>query len=49
MQNRSASDALAKTLTPELKAWIDNVIVPALVQQYLSTARMSDNTQEPVQ
>ncbi len=23
------------TLTPELKGWLDNVIVPALVRQYL--------------
>lgn len=49
VQNLSASCAPAKTLSPELKAWLDNVIIPALVQRYLSNANIGDNTQEPVQ
>ncbi len=24
------------TLTPQLKSWLDNVVVPALVRQYLA-------------
>ncbi len=36
----------ALTLTPELKAWIDRVIVPALVDQYLAE-RASGKELEP--
>lgn len=30
---------LAKTISPELRSWIDNVIVPALVRKWLKENR----------
>jgi hypothetical protein len=36
-QRRSARSArLGKRLDPDLKSWLDNVIIPALVREYLS-------------
>ena len=31
-----SSNKHSSTLSPQLKSWIDNVIVPALVRQYLA-------------
>lgn len=36
-QRRSARSArLGKRLDPDLKSWLDNVIIPALVREYLA-------------
>ncbi len=40
MQERQRSSArsarLGKRLDPDLKSWLDNVIIPALVREYVS-------------
>lgn len=39
-RSRSARSArLGKRLNPELKSWLDDVIVPALVREYLAEMR----------
>ncbi len=30
-------------INPELKAWIDNVLVPVMVREYLEIVRQEDN------
>ena len=46
---------LVRRIDPALKAWLDNVIIPNLVREYLSTeSATSDNTfvggfSEPIQ
>jgi len=40
LQTRSRRSAQeASPLTPELKSWIDNVIVPTLVREYLASEK----------
>lgn len=34
--NSTRSSALGKRLDPALKSWMDNVIIPALVREYLA-------------
>ena len=40
MQERQSSSArsvrLGKRLDPDLKSWLDNVIIPALVREYVA-------------
>ena len=36
--------AKKRTVTPELKAWLSNVLVPAMVNQYLAEPVERDNS-----
>jgi hypothetical protein len=46
MQERQRSSArsarLGKRLDPDLKSWLDNVIVPALVREYLAEIKQQN-------
>ncbi len=35
-RNSARSARLGKRLDPDLKSWLDNVIIPALVREYLA-------------
>lgn len=40
-QRRSSRSArLGKRLDPDLKSWLDNVVIPALVREYLAESEM---------
>jgi hypothetical protein len=42
-QRRSARSArLGKRLDPDLKSWLDNVIIPALVREYLAEIKQQN-------
>jgi hypothetical protein len=42
-QRRSARSArLGKRLDPDLKSWLDNVIIPALVREYLAAIKQQN-------
>jgi hypothetical protein len=44
-----AGPSKKRKIDPALKAWIDNVIVPALVQQYLAECdSRQDNGRNPI-
>lgn len=38
----------SKKLDPEVKSWLDNVIIPALVWEYLAEIRSKSQTQAPL-
>jgi hypothetical protein len=37
-----------RAIAPELKTWMDNVLVPALVRQYLSDGAVRDNGESSI-
>lgn len=38
----ATSDSPVEQLSPAFKSWLDNVIVPALVQEYLTETKVRD-------
>ncbi len=41
-RNAARSARLGKRLDPDLKSWLDNVIIPALVREYLAAIKQQN-------
>ena len=41
-RNSARSARLGKRLDPDLKSWLDNVIIPALVREYLAEIKQQN-------
>jgi hypothetical protein len=41
-RNSARSTRLGKRLDPDLKSWLDNVIIPALVREYLAEIKQQN-------